>query len=85
MNYYNEVRNEFLNNEINRKVKNYSISRSNLNTYYNVGKMLNAAGKHYGEEIIKEYSAKLPNELVKGYTFTRMKKIFIMLEKVITI
>ena len=58
MNYYNEIKNELINNEINRKVKNYSINRSDLNTYYNVGKMLSEAGKHYGEGIIKEYSQK---------------------------
>ena len=63
INYYNEIRNELLNNEINRKVKNYSINRSDLDTYYNVGKMLSEAGKHNGEGIIKEYSRKLGNDL----------------------
>lgn len=63
INYYNEIRNELLNNEINRKVKSYSINRSDLDTYYNVGKMLSEAGKHYGEGIIKEYSRKLGNDL----------------------
>ena len=58
MNYYNEIKQELINNEINRKVKNYSINKSDLNTYYNVGKMLSEAGKHYGEGIIKEYSKK---------------------------
>ena len=37
MNYYNEIKNELINNEINRKVKSYSINKINLNTYYNVG------------------------------------------------
>ena len=68
MNYYNEIKNELINNEINRKVKNYSINRSDLNTYYNVGKILYEAGKHYGEGIIKEYSRKLTKELGKGYS-----------------
>ena len=27
MNYYNEIKNELLNNEINKKVKNYSINK----------------------------------------------------------
>ena len=73
MNYYNEIKKELINNEINRKVKNYSINRSDLNTYYNVGKMLSEAGKHYGEGIIKEYSKKLTLELGKGYTETNLK------------
>jgi len=68
MNYYNEIKNELINNEINRKVKNYSINKSDLDTYYNVGKILNEAGKHYGEGIIKEYSQKLKFDLNKNYS-----------------
>ena len=68
MNYYNEIKNELINNDINKKVKNYSINRSDLNTYYNVGKMLSEAGKHYGEGIIKDYSRKLKNDLNKNYS-----------------
>jgi len=73
MNYYNEIKNELLNNKINRKVKNYSINRSDLDTYYKVGKKLSEAGKHYGEGIIKEYSKRLTLELGKGYTETNLK------------
>lgn len=73
MNYYNEIKKELIDNEINRKAKNYSINKSDLNTYYNVGKMLSEAKKHYGEGIIKEYSKKLTNELGKGYTQSRLR------------
>lgn len=59
MNYYNEIKNKLIDNEINRKVKNYSINKNDLNTYYNVGKMLSEVGKRYGESIIKKYSNKL--------------------------
>lgn len=78
MNYYTEIKNELINNEINRKVKNYSINKSDLNTYYNVGKLLFEAGKHYGESIIKEYSIKLTNEFGKrvfSYKIKVYKKI----------
>ena len=67
MNYYNEIKNELINNEIIKKVKDYSKNRSDLTTYYNVGKLLSEAGKHYGEGIIKEYSKKLINEISKKY------------------
>ena len=56
MNYYNEIKEQIINNEITRKVKDYSKNRSDLKTYYNVGKLLVEAGKHYGEGIIREYS-----------------------------
>ena len=40
MNYYNEIKNELINNEIYKKVKDYSKNRNDLETYYNVGKLL---------------------------------------------
>ena len=73
MNYYNEIKNELINNEITKKVKDYSMNRSDLTTYYNVGKLLSEAGKHYGEGIIKEYSKKLTSELGKNYSETTLK------------
>lgn len=88
MNYYNEIKNELLNNKINRKVKNYSINRSDLNTYYNVGKMLSEAGKHYGEGIIKEYSKRLTNNLNIKYdvsSLNKMKKFYLLITKVATL
>ena len=36
MNYYDEIKNELINNEIYKKVKDYSKNRSDLQTYYNV-------------------------------------------------
>lgn len=68
MNYYKDIKNELLNNEVCKKVKNYAINKSDLQTYYNVGKLLSKAGKHYGQGIIKEYSIRLTNELGKGYS-----------------
>ena len=88
MNYYNEIKNELINNEINRKVKNYSINKRDLNTYYNVGKMLNEAGSHYGEGIIKEYSKRLTIELGKGYSKRNlwlMLKFYQLKEKMQTV
>ena len=68
MNYYNEIKTELINNEITKRVKDYSKNRSDLNTYYNVGKLLAEAGKHYGEGIITEYSKKLTDDIGKKYT-----------------
>ena len=73
MNYYSEIKNELINNEITKKVKDYSKNKSDLTTYYNVGKLLSDAGKQYGEGIIKDYSKKLTKELGRGYSITRLK------------
>ena len=74
MNYYNEIKNELINNEVNRKVKNYSINKSDLNAYYNVGKILSEAGKHYGENIIGDYAQKLKAELNKKYNERTLRR-----------
>lgn len=84
MNYYEDIKKELINNDINRKVKTHSINKSDLTTYYNVGKTLSEAGKCYGESIIKEYSKKLINELGKGYGVTSLKRFrqfYLMVEK----
>ena len=75
MNYYKKIKNELINNEVYKKVKNYSKNRSDLNTYYKVGKLLNDAGKSYGEGIIKKHSDKLTKEFGRKYNY---RNLFIM-------
>ena len=90
MNYYNEIRDELINNEVYKKAKDYSKNKSDLKTYYNVGKLLSEAGKHYGEGIIKDYSRKLKIELGKSYSTRLLYKMiryynFILKQKVPTL
>ena len=90
MNYYNEIKNELINNEITKKVKDYSKNKSDITTYYNVGKLLSEAGKHYGEGIIKEYSKRLTNELNTKYSIRVLYKMlkfynFMVVEKLPTL
>ena len=68
MNYYNEIKKQIINNEITKKIKDYSKNKSDLETYYQVGKLLSEAKKQYGEGIIKEYSVKLTNDLGSKYS-----------------
>ena len=80
MDYYNEIKNELVNNEIYKKVKDYSKNKNELTTYYNVGKLLiDAQGGEerakYGDNLIKEYSIRLTNELGKGYTTSALKRM----------
>ena len=84
MDYYKEIKNELIHNETNRLVKECSIHKSDLTTYYNVGKMLSDAGKHYGEGIINKYSIKLIHEVDKKYNVTNLKRyrqFYYMIEK----
>ncbi len=78
MNYYNEIKDELINNELYKKVKDYSKNKSDLTTYYNVGRLLNDAGKHYGKSVIKNYSYRLKQEVGKKYnerTLRRMRAV----------
>ena len=78
MDYYNEIKNELIDNEITKKVKDYGKNRSDLTHYYNVGKLLiEAQGGEtrakYGDGLIKEYSKKLSIDLGKGYSTRTLK------------
>lgn len=75
MNYYNEIKKQIINNEITKKVKDYSKNKSDLSTYYNIGKLLADAGKCYGESIIKKYSEKLTQEFGKNYSIRVLYKM----------
>ena len=82
--YYNEIKERLINNEIIKRAKDYSKNKSDLNTYYEVGKMLSSAGKHYGECIINKYSVKLVKEVDKKYNVTNLKRyrqFYYMIEK----
>ena len=79
-NYYKAIKEQLINNEIYKKVKDYSKNKNELETYYNVGKLLSEAGKHYGEGIIKEYSNKLIKDIGKKYSVRYlfdMKKLYL--------
>ena len=75
MNYYSEIKNKLIDNEVYSRVKDYSKERYKIKTYYEVGRLLAEAGKHYGEGIIKEYSLKLKNDVGNKYSVRLLYKI----------
>ena len=89
MNYYNEIKNKIIDNEIYSKVKDYSKEKHKVITYFEIGRLLNEAGGKYGDDIIGEYSKKLIVDVGKKYnkrTLFRMKKFYMVFsnEKVTT-
>lgn len=81
MNYYNEIKNKLIDNEIYSKVKDYSKERHRVITYYEIGRLLSEAGSKYGNNIIDKYSKKLVIEVGKKYnrrTLFRMKQFYNM-------
>jgi len=87
--YYEEIKNELINNKLTKKAKDYSKNKSDLMHYYNVGKLIiEAQGGEkrakYGNSLIKEYSYKLRKDLGSGYdesVLKRMRKFYLVIQK----
>jgi len=79
MNYYNEIKNKLIDNEVYSKVKDYSKERHKVIKYFEIGRLLTEAGGKYGDNVIDEYSQKLVVEVGKKYnrrTLFRMKQLY---------
>lgn len=79
VNYYNEIKNKIIDNEVYAKIKDYSRERNKVITYFEIGRLLTEAGSKYGDNIIDEYSKKLILEVGKKYnrrTLFRMKQFY---------
>lgn len=64
MNYYEQIKGLFISNEVYKKIKDYSKNKSEVETYYNVGRLIvEAQGGEvrakYGSNLIKNYSERL--------------------------
>ena len=89
MNYYNEIKSILVDNAIGKKVREYKSNQKDLESYYNVGKLLvEAQGgeerARYGNGLIKEYSKRLTSELGKGYSIQNLKnmrRFYLVVEK----
>ena len=80
MNYYNEIKNRIIDDEIYSRVKDYSKEKHKVITYYEIGKLLDEAGGKYGDKIIDKYAQKLVKEVGKKYnrsTLFRMKQLYV--------
>ena len=75
MNYYNEIKNKLIDNEIYSKVKDYSKERYKVITYFEVGKLLDEAGSKYGDNILNDYSNRLAVEFGKKYNERTLRRI----------
>ncbi len=80
INYYNEIKETLIKNEVYKRIKDYSKNKSDLNAYFEVGRLIvEAQGGEkrakYGNKLIKEYSDKLTKELGKGYKTSSLKNM----------
>ncbi len=86
MNYYEQIKELLISNEVYKKVKDYSKNKSEVDTYYNVGKLIVEAQNgqtraKYGDNLIKKFSEKLVVELNKKYSYRNlmnMRKFYLV-------
>ena len=79
MNYYDEIKERLIKSEIYDRAKDYSKDKHKVKVYYEIGRLLNEAGKDYGKNVIKQYAEKLIVEVGKKYnerTLYWMRKFF---------
>ena len=84
MNYYNEIKNKLIDDEVYSRIKDYSKEKHTLLTHYEVGKLLLEAGTKYGDDIIGNYSKQLSIEVNKKYnsrTLRRMRQLYQFFEE----
>ena len=75
MNYYDEIKNKLIENEIYERIKDCSKERNRVKTYFEIGRLLSEAGKHYGDNIIEKYSKKLMVEVGKKYNVRTLRSM----------
>ncbi len=75
MNYYNEIKNKLIDNEVYSKVKDYSKERYKVITYFEVSKLLDEAGSRYGDNILNDYSNRLVAEFGRKYNERTLRRI----------
>ena len=75
MNYYNEIKEQLIKSEIYDRAKDYSKDRHKVKVYFEIGRLLNEAGKEYGKNVIKQYAEKLTLEVGKKYKVSNLYKI----------
>ena len=75
MNYYNEIKEQLIKSEIYDRTKDHSKDRHKVKVYFEIGRLLNEAGKEYGKNVIKQYAEKLMLEVGKKYKVSNLYKM----------
>ncbi|MGN1323347.1 MAG: hypothetical protein ACI4VT_05050 [Bacilli bacterium] len=78
MNYYNEIKNRLIDNEIYSRVKDYSKERHKVITYFEIGKLLNEAGGNYGDNIIDENLRKINQDKTIGIIICKQDNKYVI-------
>lgn len=85
---YNQIENKLLNHKIYQNIKDYSKIKEKMQTYLEVGELLNRIDIKYGKSIIKGYSSRLTIRFGKKYTVSllyKIKQFYSIIQKVPTL
>lgn len=85
---YNQIENKLLNHKIYQNIKDHSKIKEKMQTYLEVGELLNRIDIKYGKSIIKEYSSRLTIRFGKKYTVSllyKIKQFYSIIQKVPTL
>ena len=93
MNYFKNIEELIIENEVTKKANNLRDNSNILRTYWNIGKLIvEAQGGEkrakYGDGLIKEWGYKLSNKYGKNYgirTLQRMRQLFLLFPKASTL
>ena len=93
MNYFKNIEELIIENEVTKKANNLRDNSNILRTYWNIGKLIvEAQGGEkrakYGDGLIKEWGHKLSNKYGKNYgirTLQRMRQLFLLFPKASTL
>ena len=78
---YNQIKNIFIDIEVNKKVSEYTNNRYDLSKYYEIGKLIDELSKEkeYGDKIIEKLSKRLSSDLtihISRRTLFYIKKFY---------
>ena len=77
MNYYDEIKERLIKSEIYDRTKDYSKDRNKVKVYFEIGKLLNDAGKEYGQkaEVGQKYNERNLRYMRKFYEIFSNEKL----------
>lgn len=70
--HYNQIRDAIIKHEVYQKVKDYSKEIERVHTYFEIGRLVFAAGSIYGNNTINEFSKRLINEFGITYSYRNL-------------
>ena len=83
MSYFKELKSIILDNEAYEAIKDDSKEKNKVMTYFEIGGLIYEAEKHYGKEIIEQYTESLKKDFGKKFDkkdLNTMKQFYLLIK-----